>query len=127
MFMKRSIATLLSIFILMVGLAPATEAASASELKARMAKRLGQIVALKQKGAVGENNLGYLTVKGALSGGESAAMKAENADRRAVYTIIAGKTKSSATTVGKARAKSIRSSAKTGTWVQLPSGAWKKA
>ena len=125
--MKRSLATLLSIFILVVGLAPATQAASASELKARMAKRLGQIVALKQKGTVGENNLGYLTPKGALSGGESAAVNAENADRRAVYTIIAAKTKSSASTVGKARAKSIRSSAPSGTWIQLPSGAWKKA
>lgn len=127
MIMKRSLATLLSIFILVVGLAPVTQAASASELKQRMAKRLGQIVALKQKGTVGENNQGYLTARGALSATESAQVKAENADRRAVYQIIAAKTKSSAATVGKARAKSIRGSAPSGTWVQSPDGSWKKA
>ena len=125
--MKRIIATLLSIFILMIGLAPVSEAASSSELKARMAKRLGQMVALKQKGSIGENNQGYLAVRGALSASEAAQVKAENADRRAVYQIIASKTKSSASVVGKARAKSIRSSAAKGTWIQMPDGSWKKA
>ena len=126
--MKRSIATLLSILILIVGLAPtSTEAASSAELKARMAQRLGKIVSLKKKGSVGENNQGYLTKRAALSGSESSLMNAENADRRAVYKIIATKTKSSAATVGKARAKSIRSSAPSGTWVQMPDGSWKKA
>ena len=126
--MKRSIATLLSILILIVGLAPTSaEAASSAELKARMAQRLGKIVSLKKKGSVGENNQGYLTKRAALSGSESSLMNAENADRRAVYKIIATKTKSSAATVGKARAKSIRSSAPSGTWVQMPDGSWKKA
>ena len=125
--MKRSLATLLSVIILVMGLAPVTEAASANELKARMAKRLGNIVALKKKGTVGENNLGYLTLRGKLSATESAQVTAENADRRAVYQIIATKSKSSATTVGKVRAKSIRSSAPAGTWVQTLDGVWKKA
>ncbi|BDS08030.1 hypothetical protein NT6N_30700 [Oceaniferula spumae] len=124
--MKRSLATILSILVLVVGLAPVADADTPAQIKARMAKRLGQIVALKQKGSVGENNLGYLSPRGALSGSESAMVNAENADRRSVYQIIAGKTNSSATTVGKTRAASIRSSAPGGTWVQLPDGSWKK-
>ncbi|MBK1829993.1 YdbL family protein [Verrucomicrobiaceae bacterium R5-34] len=126
--MKRSLAALLSLFILVVGMAPvSTQAASSAELKSRMAQRLGKIVALKQKGTVGENNLGYLSPRGSLSGGESALVKAENADRRAVYQLIAAKTKSTASAVGKARAKRIRSSAPSGTWVQMADGSWKKA
>ncbi len=127
MIMKRAFATLLSVFILVIGLAPVTQAASASELKERMAKRLGQIVALKKKGTVGENNLGYLTPRGKLSADEAQKVKAENVDRRAVYQLIAAKTKSSAATVGKTRAKSIRGSAPSGTWVQMSDGSWKKA
>ncbi|MGB0775164.1 MAG: DUF1318 domain-containing protein, partial [Akkermansiaceae bacterium] len=48
-------------------------------------------------------------------------------DRKAVYTIIAKKTKSSVSAVGKTRAASIRKSAAKGTWIQLASGAWKKS
>lgn len=125
--MKQSLVTLFSILILVVGLAPVAQADSAGAIKARMAQRLGQVVALKQNGSVGENNQGYLTARKALSGKNAALLAAENADRRAVYQIIAGKTKSSASVVGRTRAKSIRSSAPSGTWVQMPDGSWKKA
>lgn len=125
--MKQSLVTLLSILILVVGLAPVAQADSAGAIKARMAQRLAKVVALKQSGSVGENNQGYLSPRGALSGANKALVNAENADRRAVYQLIATKTKSSASVVGKTRAKSIRSSAPSGTWVQMPDGSWKKA
>lgn len=45
---------------------------------------------------------------------------------KAVYQLIAAKTKSSAATVGKTRAASIRKTAAKGTWVQLTNGTWKQ-
>ena len=124
--MKRSIATLLSILILVIGLAPDVQADSSSAIKSRMAKRLGQVVSLKKSGAVGENNQGLLTARSSLSAANATLVKAENADRKAVYRLIAAKTKSSASTVGKTRAASIRKTAAKGTWVQLTNGTWKK-
>jgi len=112
--------------MLVVGMAPAAYADSSSAIKSRMAQRLSQIVSLKQSGKVGENNQGFLSVRGSVSASQSALIKAENADRRAVYQIIAAKTKKSASYVGKARAASIRKTAVKGTWVQLSSGIWKK-
>ena len=124
--MKRSIATLLSIIVLVIGIAPVAQADSAGEIKSRMAKRLGQVVSLKKSGAVGENNQGYLTVRGSLTAAQTTLVKAENVDRRSVYQLIAAKTQSSASTVGKTRAASIRKTAAKGTWIQLTSGSWKQ-
>lgn len=125
--MKRSIAVILSVFIVVLGIAPVADAADAAAIKARMAKRLGQVVALKKSGVAGENNRGYLTVRGSLTTAQAALLKAENADRQAVYQMIAARTKASASSVGKTRAASIRKTAPKGTWVQLPSGHWQKA
>ena len=122
--MKRSIATLLSIFVLMVGFAPDVQADNASAIKSRMSKRLAQVVSLKMSGAVGENNQGYLTVRASLSATDAALVQSENNDRKSVYQLIAAKTKSSAAIVGKTRAASIRKTAPKGTWIQLPSGTW---
>ena len=124
--MKRSITTLLSILVLVFGVTPVVQADSAGEIKSRMAQRLGQVVALKKSEAVGENNQGYLTARKSISSADTALVKAENADRKTVYQLIASKTKSSATTVGKTRAASIRKSAAKGTWVQLDNGSWAK-
>lgn len=117
---------MLSVFVLFVGMAPYANADDAAAIKSRMAKRLGEVVSMKKSGAVGENNQGYLTVRGNLSGSQSASVKAENNDRKAVYGIIAAKTKSNVAEVGKTRAASIRKSAPKGTWLQLPSGHWQQ-
>jgi len=124
--MKKTIAVLLSVFVLILGVAPSVQAASSAEIKARMAQRLGQVVTLKNRGAVGENNQGYLSARGKLSSAETSLMNAENADRRAVYAMIAKKAGSSPASVGKTRAASIRKSAPRGTWVQMGDGSWKK-
>ena len=46
--MKRSIAVMLSVVVLILGMAPVADADNAAAVKSRMAKRLNQIVALKQ-------------------------------------------------------------------------------
>ncbi len=100
-------------------------AASAGEIRARMAQRLSQVDELKSKGAVGENNRGFLEVRD--GGGNAATVVAdENRDREAVYALIARETGSSAESVGRARAKQIAASSRGGVWVQDETGAWKK-
>lgn len=124
--MNHSLRFLLAFSILLLG-ATFASADSEADLKSRMSKRLPDVVALLQRGAVGENNKGTLTARGALSTPEKAIVAAENTDRATVYALIAGKTKTSASVVGQQRAKQIRESAASGTWVQQPDGSWEKA
>ena len=124
--MKHPLTLFVTVFALVLGFAPEANADSLADIKKRMSQRLSKIVALKQDGSLGENNLGYLTARKALSEENTKLLAAENSDRKAVYAAIAAKTNSSTVTVGKTRAASIRKSAPKGTWVQLPSGAWKQ-
>ena len=124
--MKRFVAIFLSVVVVLLGMAPLADAEQAAAIKARMAKRLSQLVALEKSGSIGENNQGYLTVRGNLNTQQAALVNAENADRKAVYRIIAAKTKTTVSHVGKARAASIRNAASQGTWIQLPSGHWQQ-
>ena len=125
--MKNQLMLFIAIVALVLGAAaPFAHADSLSEIKVRMTKRLEQVGALKQGGSVGENNLGYLTVRKPLSGEARRVVEAENADRKAVYEAIGAKTNTSVRKVGAARAALIRGTAPEGTWVQLPSGEWKR-
>ncbi len=124
--MKNQFILFIAIVAFVLGAAPLAHADSLAEIKVRMSNRLEQVVALKQGGSVGENNLGYLTERKSLSAENQKLVAAENADRKAVYEAIAAKTKTSASKVGITRAASIRSSAPEGTWVQLPDGGWKQ-
>jgi hypothetical protein len=100
-------------------------AESAAVIRQRMEQRLPQIDELKAKGAIGENNRGLLEVREAAAGADL-VVSAENTDRAAVYALIAQQTGATSDSVGKARAKQIAASAKSGVWVQDESGAWKK-
>ena len=124
--MNRPFSILLSLCVFLIG----TQLAGAddqSAIKARMSKRLPTIVALAKRGAIGENNLGKLTERGSLSAAEKSVVKAENADRVAVYALIAKKTGTSSAVVGKQRAAQIRAAAAKGTWVQKTDGSWVRA
>ena len=124
--MNRPFSILLLLSVFLAGMLPAV-ADDQSAIKARMLKRLPTIVVLAKRGAVGENNLGKLTAKGSMSANEKASVTAENADRVAVYALIAKKAKASAASVGRQRAAQIRKAAKKGTWVQKTDGSWVKA
>jgi uncharacterized protein len=95
-------------------------------VKQRMAQRLAAIDGLKDRGAVGENNRGFLEARGALGGGDGGVIAAENADRSTVYAALAAQTGSSADQVGRARAKQIAQGSKPGVWVQDEGGAWRR-
>lgn len=106
--------------------ATALRAQDLGAVKQRMAQRQGAIDALKDKCTVGENNRGYLEARGALSGQDNGVVSGENADRGAVYAAIAQQTGTSSDAVGRARAKKIAESSKSGVWLQRENGEWYK-
>ena len=94
-------------------------------IRTRMAQRLSQIDKLKESGALGENNLGFLEVRNNQDNAAALAA-AENADRKTVYEAIAVKQKVTAGEVGKARAQQIAQLSRPGVWIQNAQGAWAK-
>jgi len=99
-----------------------------SAVRARMEERLPTIDDLKAKGAVGENNQGYLEVRDAAAGGSNARniVSAENRDRGTVYSAIAEKNKTTSEQVGRARARRIAANSASGVWLQRENGEWYK-
>lgn len=100
-------------------------AESAADIRRRMEQRLSQLDELKAKGALGENNRGFVEVREAIGAASSVASD-ENRDREAVYGLIAQQAGASADSVGRARAKQIAANARSGVWVQDERGDWKK-
>jgi uncharacterized protein YdbL (DUF1318 family) len=96
----------------------------ADEIKDRMLARKPQLDALKDKGAIGENNEGFLTVLE--KAGDAASLVAdENKDRVKVYEAIAGKHNGAdAKLVGRRRAQQIRDNEPKGHKLQSDKGDW---
>ena len=88
--------------------------------------RYAQLQQLKASGAIGENNQGLTYVLKPQPGAETIS-DAENADRLAIYTAIADQNKLGAaglTEVKKVFAEVQREKARSGDFIQLPSGDW---
>lgn len=101
-----------------------TPTVQADSVKERMAARASEIVKLKAQGLVGENNQGYLEVRGS-GGGETAGLvEAENQDRQLVYKAIAAKTGASPAQVGQRAAAKRAEVAGSGEWLQKSGGEW---
>ncbi len=99
-------------------------AAQADSVKDRMAARAPEILKLKAQGLVGENNQGYLEVRGSGGGAAVDLVKAENQDRQLVYKAIAAKTGASVAQVGQRAAAKRAQVAGGGEWLQKPGGEW---
>ena len=111
--------------IAILGILATSAWGGAQEIKARMAERLPVITELKQKGLVGENNMGLLEFVGAAKE-KVAVVEAENKDRKIVYKAIAKKTGTTPELVGQRRARQIAENAGSGWWLQDESGQWKQ-
>lgn len=111
------------VLLLISLLAGVAAAQSLSEIKARMADRLPILADLKARGIVGENNRGFLEFVGGASE-QGDAVKAENADRAAVYQAIAAQQGVHPDLVGKRRAVQLRELARPGEWLQDDGGNW---
>lgn len=103
--------------------ATTTYAQSAAEIRNKMAQRLPQLDDLKGKGAIGENNRGFVEVRTA-TGNAAQVVADENRDREAVYALIAKETGATPDAVGRARAKQIANQSRPGVWLQRESGEW---
>lgn len=118
------LARLLCLAVLLA--APAVITVNAQDLgaiKSSMTKRLPSIDALKAKGALGENNQGYLEVRKAVDDAAEVAAS-ENKDRAAVYAALAAQTGTTTEKVGQARARQLAAVSAAGVWVQSDSGEW---
>lgn len=93
-------------------------------IKSRIIERVSDVDSLKSSAKVGENNQGYLEQRTRLSKEETQVLEAENADRRALYTIVAMRLGITATIVGKGRADELRDKSAEGVWLQNPEGIW---
>ncbi len=125
--MKISLFRLLSLVALFALGLPATvaHAQDLGAVKARMAQRLPQVDQLKAKGAIGENNRGFVEARDA-DAAAGAVISSENSDRETVYAALAKQTGSAADKVGRARAKQIAAGSAAGVWVQKEDGSWQK-
>ena len=97
---------------------PAVEAAAI-----RRRDRKTEVESLLSRGAVGENNQGFLAVRGSdASAGD--VVNSENADRQAIYEGLAKKNGTSVGEIQKVYAERLRGSAPSGSPIQTPDGAW---
>ncbi|MDP3070939.1 MAG: YdbL family protein [Opitutaceae bacterium] len=95
-------------------------------VKARMSQRVGAVSAAKARQVAGENNQGYLEVRGQATAAEQKTIADENADRRAVYQALAAQTGTTPETVGKHRAQQLAGLAQRGEWFQDAGGTWRQ-
>lgn len=95
-------------------------------IKERLAERLPTINKLKEALVVGEDNKGYLSVKGKISDVDQKTVDAENADRKEIYEMLASKTGASIEKVQTRRAEQIAQKSKKGIWLQKADGSWYK-
>lgn len=121
--------TLLRLIVLLALAVFGTGVGRAEDLgavKSRMEQRLGSLSSMKDRGAAGENNRGFLEARSGATASDQQLISSENADRRTVYADIAAKTGASVDAVGRARAQQIASIARKGHWLQDASGAWRQ-
>jgi uncharacterized protein YdbL (DUF1318 family) len=120
--MKTPFVRLALILIALVFAPIVSRAEDLGVIRVRMEQRLGKIDALKARGALGENNHGFLEVRAA---GEATGVAAdENRDREIVYAELAKRTGASVSSVGYARARQFAANSAPGVWLQRESGEW---
>jgi uncharacterized protein len=104
--------------------AVAARAQDLAAVRQRMEQRLPALDALRQQGALGENNRGFTEVRQA-AGDAARISQEENRDRETVYAAIARQQSGvTADQVGRARARQIAQSSAPGVWLQRESGEW---
>ena len=108
---------------LLIGMLMFTGISSAESIQERMKARLPDIVALKGKGLIGENNKGFLEFRSEKKEKE-AVVASENSDRLKIYNKIASRQKTTVELVGNRRAAQIAKKAAPGEWLQDSAGNW---
>ena len=94
-------------------------------IKERMAGRIPAINVLKDQGAIGENNKGFLEYRTG-SQPQPQLVADENKDRGLVYDAISKQQGAPAALVGERRANMIAENGQSGHWFQKADGSWYK-
>ena len=115
----KKILTLLALFVL-IGVS------MQAGIKERLAERLPALNKLKAGLLIGEDNKGYLAVKGKISEADKKIVDAENTDRKKIYEMLAKRTKVSVEKMQTRRATQIAEKSKKGIWLQKADGTWYK-
>ena len=104
------------------------QAQTAQQIKTNMKNRAPALDKLKDQGAVGESNTGFLVVlqQTAVSPEDVKTVEAENADRTLVYKAIAKKQGTTVELVGQRRALQLHEKARQGAMIQNEKGEWVK-
>ncbi len=113
----------LSLALLLIMIFCGQALAGGRQIMARMQARLPEITRLKTAGIIGETKNGYL-FKLKKAAADNKVVKAENMDRRLVYTAIARQQGVTPELVGRRRALQIKQLARAGTWLQAQNGKW---
>lgn len=116
---------LLALCAFTLALMPAqAHADSLGDLKERMKERVKTVDKLKESGAVGVTNQGYLEARKELDEDDAKLIEAENKDRLTVYTYIAKKADVPVSKVEKQRAAELAKLSAKGVWLQDAKGKW---
>lgn len=110
--------------MVLLGFAVPAALAQDAGLKQRLEQRLPALDDLRQRQVAGENNRGFLEVRGKATAEETELIETENRDRTAVYEAIAARSETTKDTVGRARAKQIAAASARGVLLQDANGAW---
>lgn len=136
--MSRFMSTLvLVVAMIFAGVASSVAAPSESDLKARFSERHGVLVRLKDAGKIGETSKGLVGVVKSSAAKDSVDLpagkttvadlvRAENADRKQLYALIAERTKETAAAVADQAAIRNFRTAKPEHNLQLANGKWVK-
>lgn len=109
--------------IILMGMLIVSSTCFSAGIKDRMRARVPEIKTLKGAGVIGENNMGYLEIRGNHPEHKD-LVAAENKDRKKVYSAIGKQQGANARTVGKRRAIQISEKANPGEWLQNKEGKW---
>lgn len=122
--MRKTMSIALAVVALLLT-ASSSLAQSKEELQERFEKRLGEIRQLKQAGTVGETSEGYLDFVEGRSAKAGAVVDDENADRKALYRLIAKETGTTPAKVAERAGKRNFERARAGEYLK-EGGKWKK-
>ena len=115
---------IITLFLTLCLFVTSTFAQDPGALRRRMSERLPQLDEFKTAGVIGENNRGFVEIRGKGTPAAANLVTAENQDRTAVYALIAKSTGAKPEAVGMARARQIAANSGPGVWVQDADGRW---
>ena len=125
---RRTFVSIAALAALVVGFTLPADAATEGELKRRFKDRYPALLKAKQAGHIGETTTGYVALvePDKAPGDAKDLVKAENADRKELYELIAAEEQTDVDTVAKRNALRNYQKARPGEYLQKPDGSWGK-